>query len=117
VTARVVALVVDLMDRSRIGAAAPAEQVRFVRRAEEVAGAVAAALAAGTTTPAEALLVVVDLGLPDALDAVAAGAGAGARVLVYGSHVDRERLDAAHAAGAEVLARSAFFSRLPGVLG
>jgi len=111
-----VALVIDLMDRSRITAAAPAGAVRFVRRAEEVADALASADPA-EPGPSTAGVVVVDLGRPDALDAVSAGAGAGARVVAYGSHVDRERLDAAHLAGAEVLARSAFFSRLPTLFG
>jgi hypothetical protein len=61
--------------------------------------------------------VVVDLARPDALDALAAAVPTGARVLAYGSHVERERLDAARTAGAEVLARSAFFNRLPDLLG
>jgi hypothetical protein len=40
-----------------------------------------------------------------------------ARVIGFGSHVDRDLLAAARAAGCDqVLARSAFFSRLPQLL-
>ena len=105
----VVALVGDLMDRSRFGAlGAQSVDVRFVRTAEQLDEQLQ-----GLTPP---VTVVVDLARPDALEGIAAGHRQAARVLAYGSHVDRDRLDAAHAAGAEVLARSAFFSRLPDLL-
>jgi hypothetical protein len=101
---RVFAYVVDLMDRSKVtSAAAPAGiDVTFVRSAAQLDDAVAGGEEAGT--------VVVDLGRPDAIDAVTAAAGR-SRVVGFGSHVDTDRLQAARDAGAEtVLARSAFFS-------
>lgn len=91
----VVALVTDLMDRSRFPPG-----VRFVRRLD--------AASAG-----DADVVVVDLGAPGALDAVRAvrAAGSAARVVAYGSHTERETLAEARAAGCDrVLARSAFFA-------
>lgn len=90
----IVALVTDLMDRSRFP-----DGVTFVRRAEAVPGA--------------ASTVVVDLGLAGALDAVRRlrDEGSTARIVGYGSHVEREALAAARAAGCDrVLARSAFFA-------
>jgi hypothetical protein len=96
---RVVAYVPDLMDRSRIAAAAP--DVVFVR-------------APGELTAHEADVVVLDAGRPGALDVVA---GLSARVVAFGSHVDTDLLDAARMAGVdEVLPRSVFFRRLPEVL-
>ena len=91
----------DLMDRSKITAAA---EVVVVRRLSDVDAA------AGDT-------VVVDLSRPGVLDAVPEFVAAGARVIAFGSHVDREMLEAGRAAGAEVLARSAFFSRVGDYLG
>ena len=104
----VLVLSTDLMDRSRFAVLDGRAQVRVLRAATGVADAVA--------TPEPPTLACVDLARPDAMDAIAACAGAGVRVVAYGSHVDRERLDTAHAAGAEVLARSAFFTRLPTLL-
>ena len=90
---RVVAYVPDLMDQSRIRAAAGVP-VTFVPTP--------AAL-----VDAEADVVVVDLGRPGVLDVVPQ---VKARVIGFGSHVDRDLLTAARAAGCEhVLARSAFF--------
>lgn len=95
----VAAFVPDLMDRSRISAAVPG--VVFVRTAAELAGI-------------HADVVVLDAARPGALDVVGQLAG---RVVAFGSHVDTELLDAARAAGvSEVLARSAFFRRLPAVI-
>jgi hypothetical protein len=93
----VVALVSDLMDRSRLGAAVPG--VRFVR---DLAGVTAD-------------VVVVDLGRGDALAQLASlPPGAVERVVGYVAHVDAERADAARAAGCtEVVPRSLFFRRLP----
>jgi DNA-binding NarL/FixJ family response regulator len=88
------ALVVDLLDRSRFP-----EGVRFVRRAADLDDA--------------ADVVVVDLGRADALDGVRRlrAAGSAARIVGYGSHVEREVLAEARAAGCDrVLARSAFFA-------
>jgi hypothetical protein len=99
----VIAYVPDLMDRSKVAAAVPATV--FVR---DPGG-----LAAGVGD-----VVVVDLSRPGVLAAVRAVAGGGARVIGFGSHVDRAVLDAAREAGCgEVLARSAFFARLGELLG
>jgi hypothetical protein len=89
---RVVALVADLMDRSRIGAAIPG--VEFVRDPTACSGAA---------------VVVVDLARDPDLGALRAAAP-DARILAFGPHVDDDRLAAARAAGAHlVLARSRFF--------
>ncbi len=91
----------DLMDRSKIVAAAPEAVV--------IADVRALVTTAGDT-------VVVDLSRPAAVDALAALVGGGARVVGFASHVDRGRIDEARAAGCEVLARSAFFGRLAELL-
>ena len=97
---KVAAYVPDLMDRSKVAAAG---DVTFVARPADLAG-VAADVA------------VVDLSRPGALEALAPLAGV--RTIGFGSHVDRALLDAARAAGCdEVLPRSAFFARLPELLG
>lgn len=101
----VVAYVPDLMDRSKVSAAA-GSAVRFVRQPGELA---AAAVTAD--------VVVVDLGRPGVIEALADVAALGVRVIGFGSHVDREALDDARAAGcSQVLARSAFFAQLPALL-
>lgn len=89
----VVALVTDLLDRSRFP-----DGVRFVRRLDGAP---------------DAGVVVVDLAVPGALDAVRAlrASGSTARVVAYGRHTDRDVLADAKAAGCDrVLARSAFFA-------
>jgi len=112
----VVALVRDLMDRSRFEALTGAgHEVRLLRDASSLGEALGAALAGGGPP---SVTVVVDLAAPDALQAIADSAttsGVG-RVVAFGSHVDRERLDRAADAGAVVLARSAFFSRIGDVV-
>jgi len=91
---RVVALVYDLLDRSRIAAALPG--VRFVRSLDGV----------------EADLVLVDLGAAPALGELANVRAA--RIVGFVAHVDTERAAEARAAGCtEVLPRSVFFRRLP----
>ena len=101
----VVAVVTDLMDRSRISSASA--EVRFVGDP----AAVAAEVDPGRR-------VVVDLSVPGAIEALPAVVAAGASVVAYGSHVARDVLAAAEAAGCDqVLARSAFFSQLPDLLG
>lgn len=94
----IVALSADLMDRSRFPAG-----TAFVRAAEQlVDGAVGGAD-----------VIAVDLAVPGAVDAVRRlrAAGSSARIVAYGSHVDRERLAAAREAGSDrVLARSVFFA-------
>jgi hypothetical protein len=95
---RVVAYVPDLMDRSRIGGS-----VTFVRSPAELAAAAV-----------DADLVLVDLARPGVLEVLAS---IDAPTVGFASHVDRELIAAARVAGCgEVLARSAFFSRLPQLL-
>jgi len=97
---RIAAYVPDLMDRSKVAAAAP--DTMFVPAP--------AALAA---TGAE--LVVVDLARPGVLEALATVGDA--RTIGFGSHVDQELLAAATAAGCDlVLPRSRFFKELAALL-
>jgi DNA-binding NarL/FixJ family response regulator len=93
----VVALVRDLMDRSRILAAVP--DVEMIDDAASAAGAD---------------VVIIDLAhAPDALPAVRAAAPDGF-IVAYGAHVDDDTLEQARADGADrVLPRSRFF-RDPG---
>ena len=101
----VVACVPDLMDRSKVSGAAPG--------ATFVASPAALAEAA-----VGADVVVVDLGRPGVLDVLPALAATGVRVVGFGSHVDRDTLDAARTAGCtEVLPRSRVFASLTEVLG
>lgn len=94
---RIAAFVPDLMDRSKVQAAAPGD-VTFVRAAADLAGV-------------GAEVVVVDLARPGVLDALPQ-LGA-ARTIGFASHVDRELAAAATAAGCrEVMARSRFFADL-----
>lgn len=98
---RIAAFVPDLMDRSKVAAAAPGD-VTFVRSAADLAGVAAE-------------VVVVDLARPGVLDALPGLAAA--RTIGFASHVDRELAAAAEAAGcAEVMARSRFFADLPRLL-
>ena len=100
----VVAYVPDLMDRSKVSAAA--SDVRFVPRPEALADAAATAD-----------LVVVDLSRPGVMDALVEVAALGVRVIGFGSHVDRDVLDEARSAGcSQVLARSAFFGQIDQLL-
>src|SRR5213592_3684959 len=98
----IVAFVPDLMDRSKITAAGV--DVQFVSSPAALESA-----AEGAT------VVVVDLSRPGVLDALPSLRER--RVIGFGSHVDRELLDRARAAGCtEVLARSAFFARVGDLL-
>lgn len=97
--ARIVAYVPDLMDRSKVAAAAAAGTVTFVSDAAALAHA-----------GAEADLVIVDLMRPGAVEAIG---DLDVPVVGFANHTEREVMDAARAAGATtVLARSSFFSRL-----
>jgi DNA-binding NarL/FixJ family response regulator len=97
---RIVAYVPDLMDRSKVAAAA--SNVTFVSKPADLADA-------------EADLVVVDATRPGVVEAIS---GLSAPVIAFSKHTNREAMDAALAAGADqVLARSAFFSRLDELLG
>ncbi len=110
----IVAFVPDLMDRSKVSAAASG-RASFVGRVEDLVAAVDSATAASGRAP----LVVVDLGRPGIADVLPALAALEPRptVLGFGSHVDREQLAEARRAGADrVLARSAFFADLAGLL-
>lgn len=101
---KVLAYVPDLMDRSRLQAASAAAGAELE---------VVAAPDALVGMPAD--LCVVDLSRPGILDVLPQLNG---RVIGFGPHVDRDLLRAARAAGCrEVLARSAFFARLPQLLG
>jgi hypothetical protein len=94
----VVAYVPDLMDRSRL--AAPDVSVTFVASPADLAGA-------------DADLVVVDLGRPGVLEMLGELDRSGVAVIGFASHVDRDLMAAARSAGCrQVLARSAFFSRI-----
>ena len=101
---RVVAYVPDLMDRSKVAAAAP--DATFVQRPDALAAAAAAAAAD---------LVVVDLGRPGVLEALPQ---LRTRTVGFASHVARDLMEAARGAGCDdVLRRSEFFARLPELLG
>lgn len=95
------AYVPDLIDRSRFGGRAT-----FVASPAELT----------SVDVAEGDVVVVDLARPGVLDAVR-GLPAGVRTIGFGSHVDRDLLAAATAAGCQtVLPRSKFFATLPTLL-
>ena len=99
---RIVAYIPDLMDRSKVKAVAP--DVTFV--------ATPTALAASA---AGADLVVVDLTRPGVVEVLPSIEG---RVVGFANHTARDVMDAALAAGCDqVMARSAFFSRLSELLG
>jgi DNA-binding NarL/FixJ family response regulator len=90
---RVCALVVDLMDRSRISASLP--EAVFVRDAAACAGAD---------------VVIVDLARSGQHVSAVRGAAPAARIVCFGPHVDDEAASAALEAGADaVLPRSRFF--------
>ena len=96
---RIAAYVPDLMDRSKLAAVGGVEFVRDPRLLVEV----------------EADVVVVDLSRPGVLEVLSDLSQV--RTIGFGSHVDVETLQAARDAGCDVvLARSAFFAGLPGVL-
>jgi hypothetical protein len=101
--ARVLALVPDMMDRSRVAAAAASagRDLVVVREPAELA----ALLADG------AALVLLDLGRPGVLEVLPSLGGA--RTVGFVSHVDRELIRRARAAGCgKVVARSVFFAGL-----
>lgn len=91
----------DLMDRSKISAELrDVAEVRFVASAEALVG-----LAVD--------VVLVDLSKRGALDVLGDVVAGGARVIAYGSHVDKALLERALDAGcAEVLPRSKFFGTI-----
>jgi hypothetical protein len=98
----VVAMVTDLMDRSRITAAIDGP-ITFVRRLD-------------ADTLAGADVVLVDLTRLDDVGALRA-AFPNVRIVAFGPHVDDESLDAARGAGFDVVvARSQFFRDPAGFL-
>jgi len=101
----VLALVPDLMDRSRV-VAALGDDVEVVATVGHLAGRLAEA--------DDLVTVVVDLGRPGVLDALPRiRAATPARIVGFGAHVERGVLAAARAAGCDdVRARSAFFANL-----
>ncbi len=100
--AEVLAYVPDLIDRSKVGAAA---RVTFVARPSELAS---------LARPGQ--VVVVDLNRPGVLDALPQVVANGARVVAFGSHVERATLEAAAALGCQALPRSQFFRSLGALL-
>lgn len=108
---KVVAFVPDLMDRSKVSAVLGAR------------GTLVASPDALVAEAADADLAVVDLdrlaaaGGEDALGLLAEVAARAGRVIGFGSHVERARWEEARALGCDqVLARSAFFAQLDGLL-
>lgn len=100
---RVAAYVPDLMDRSRVAAATAHADVTFVRSPADL-------------VEVGAEVVLVDLARPGVLAAL--GELGTVRTIGFASHVDRELIEAARAAGCgEVLPRSRFFSSLAELLG
>lgn len=96
---RVVALVPDIMDRSKVALASP--EAQFVASSSALRGA----LSFGPE------VVVVDLARPGALEAAGAAVAAGARVVAFGNHFQRDVLAAAREVGChDVLPRSEFFA-------
>jgi hypothetical protein len=97
---RILALVPDLMDRSRVTAAL-GDDVELVATTGHLQDRLAGA---GAGDDPDIVL--------DALPALRAATGA--RIIGFGPHVERDLLAAAQAGGCdEVLARSVFFARLP----
>jgi hypothetical protein len=105
-TSRVLALVPDLMDRSRVTSAL-GDDVELVA----TVGHLRDRLVAGPDPE----IMIVDLGRRGILEALPAVRQAtAARIIGFGPHVERDLFAAAHAAGGDqVVARSAFFGRLP----
>ena len=96
---KVAAYVPDLMDRSKVAAAAPG--ATFVTRADDLAGM-------------DADLVVLDLTRPGAVDVLPR---LQARTVGFCRHTMRDVIAAAEQAGCDrVLARSEFFADVAGAL-
>lgn len=92
----VIALSVDLMDRSKLTGAFP--EARIVRSVD--------ALIEASNAQAVCLVDLSRVDDPSELTEVTG------RVIGFGSHVNEAQLDAAHAVGIEALPRSLFFRRL-----
>jgi hypothetical protein len=104
----VAVFVPDLMDRSKVEAVARANGVALeaVSSPDDLLDAVERG----------AEMVIVDLGRPRVLEAL--GSLGAVRTVGFASHVNRDLIrDAATAGCRSVMARSAFFRRLPSLLG
>ena len=100
---RILAYVPDLMDRSKVAAAAAGGGCVFVSRPGDLAG-----------QSASADLVVVDLTKPGVVEVLG---DLDARVIGFANHTSRDVMDAAREAGCEqVLPRSDFFARIDELL-
>ncbi|MEX0768157.1 MAG: hypothetical protein WD029_06775 [Microthrixaceae bacterium] len=102
---RIVALIPDLMDQSRVRTQNSTQKIEFVASA-----ALLPIVAAGAD------VVLVDLsrpGVPEVLSAVVQSCG---RVIGFAPHVEDETMAWALSQGAEVLPRSRFFRNLPDLL-
>ena len=93
---KVVALIPDLMDRSRLGQ----HQIEFVG-----AAALLPIVAAGAD------LVFVDLSRPGVAEVLEVVVSSSGRVIGFAPHVEDETMAWALALGAEVMPRSKFFRR------
>jgi DNA-binding NarL/FixJ family response regulator len=108
----IIAVVDDLLFGSKIRAAArtAGATISFARGRDAIAGAV-------RENVPELILIDLEGQSGDAIEMIRlirAEAGAGARIIGFGSHVNVERLEAAKQAGADqALARSAFVNILP----
>jgi len=98
---RVVALIPDLMDRSRLGG----HSIEFVG-----AAALLPVVAAGAS------LVLVDLSRPGVSEVLEVVVGAADRVIGFAPHVEDEVIALAVAVGVEAMPRSVFFRRVDGLL-
>jgi len=101
---RIAAYTPDLMDRSKISAAAAAadHELTYVRSPEALVGL------AGVD------VVIVDLSKKGASDVLADLAAGPARVVAFASHIDIPRMETP--ADVTLLPRSKFFSTLPDLL-
>jgi hypothetical protein len=103
---RIVAYVPDLMDRSKVAAAAP--EATFCHAPAELVA---------TAREQGAVLAVVDLSRDGVLDAVSELAATGVASVGFGSHVEGDLLERARRAGCDrVLTRAAFFRQTGEVL-
>lgn len=106
-SSRVVAYVPNLMDRSKVAAGVP--EADFVGSPEALVEQVQGL---GRDHPSERLVVIVDLDRPGVIEVLGVLNGQGRRVIGFGSHVARDTLSAAAAAGCRTLPRSELFRRL-----
>ncbi|CAB4532491.1 unannotated protein [freshwater metagenome] len=97
---KIVALIPDLMDKSRLSSQPGAHQIEFVG---------SAALLPIVATGAD--LVLVDLSRPGVADVLSAVVESCDRVIGFAPHVEDATMAWALSAGAEVLPRSKFFRR------